>query len=362
MEQQHSRKKIIGRITVTLLLVLLACTLASRSIERALRPQVEIAAQGGNSIGFQAEVDAALHYNERIPVYAASDWTILSLAKKQGDFISEGDVLFTVDTASFAARDNELLLALWNAQQAQEQMEEHATEETLASKAYRSVRLQVSMAWNALSDYRETHPADGQIVSPASGVLSEWLVEERDAVTQGQLVAWLTDDSSKAAVKWSMSQAGGSNYGLGCDVTVRITAADENDTSAFESHTMVAKREWNAETQLWDFTAFLQSEVPSIDGGARITVKLSRTESLPTAATLPLACVQEDPATGGAYVYCLHSRDGLFGQEFYVVRRDVTVQLQNNLYAAVEGLLYGEEAVRYASKPLYDGAVVSVVE
>lgn len=363
MERQNNRKSVIARIAVVCIVLLLACTLISRSVERALTPQVKTAGQGGNSIGFTAEVDnAELHYNERVPVYAESDWTVLTLALKPGDAVSEGDVLFTVDSSSFSAQDNQLLLALWNAQQAQEQMEEYATEETLASKAYSAVRLQVGMAWNELSAYRKTHPSDGQILSPAAGVLSEWLIEERDAVVQGQPVAYLLDDSSRATVKWSMSRTGGLNYGLGCDVMIRITAAGEKASSAFSSHSMVSKREWNAETQMWDFTAFIHDELPSISDGAQITVQLSRTESLTSCSTVPLACVQEDPLTGAAFVYCLHSRDGLFGQEFYVVRKDITVRLKNNLYAAVEGLVYGDEPVRYASKPLYDGAAVSVVE
>lgn len=362
MQQQSKRKKIIGRIAVVGLLVLLACTLVSRSVARALTPQVEIAEPGGNSIGFTATADASLVYNARVPLYAEADWTILTLAKQPGDAVTGEDVLFTVDASSFAAQENQLLLALWNAQQAQEQMEQYATAETLESKAYRALRLQAGMAWNDLSAYRKTHPADGQVLSPAAGVLSEWLVEERDFVTQGQQIAWLLGDASKAAVKWSMSRAGGLNYGLGCDVTVRIAAADENDTASFSSRSRVAKREWNAETQMWDFSAFLQEELPAVSEGAQISVRLSRTETLPTASAVPLACVQEDPATGSAFVYCLRSRDGLFGQEFYVVRQDVTLELQNNLYAAVSGLTYGEQLVRYASKPLYDGAVVSVVE
>lgn len=362
MERQNNRKSVIARIAVACIVFLLACTLVSRSVERALTPQVETAEQGGNSIGFTADAEATLHYNERVPVYADADWTVLTLLHKPGDFIEEGDALFTVDTSSFSARDNQLLLELWNAQQAQEQMEDHATEETLASKAYSAVRLQVSMAWNELSTYRKTHPSDGQILSPATGVLSEWLIEERDAVMQDQPIAYLLDESSDAIVKWSMSRTAGSNYGLGCDVTIRITAADEKDTSVFFSHSRVSKREWNAETQMWDFTAFIHDNLPSLSDGTQITVQLSRTESLPSASTVPLACVQEDPTTGEYYVYCLYSRDGLFGQEFYVVRKDVTVQLKNNLYAAVEGLMYGDELIRYASKPLYDGAVVSVVE
>lgn len=362
MERQNNRKSVIGHIAVVCIVLLLACTLVSRSVERALTPQVKTAEVGGNSIGFTAEAEATLHYNERIPIYADADWTVLTLLHKPGDFIEEGEALFAVDASSFSAQDNQLLLALWNAQQAQEQMEDHATEETLASKAYSAVRLQVGMAWNELSAYRKTHPSDGQILSPATGVLSEWQIEERDAVVQGQPVAYLLGESSNAIVKWSMSRAAGSDYGLGCDITIRITAADQKDTTAFSSHSRVSKREWNTETQMWDFTAYIHDELPSIADGAQITVQLSRTESMDSVSTVPLACVQEDPAMGETFVYCLHSRDGLFGQEFYVVRKEVTVQLKNNLYAAVEGLSYGDEPIRYASKPLYDGAVVSVVE
>lgn len=91
------RKKMILKLACGLLVVLIVCTIVSRSVYNMLLPTVEVVEAAGGTIDTWADAQAEFDYTNKVAVRAGSTWKINRINVIEGKRVFEGDTMFEID-------------------------------------------------------------------------------------------------------------------------------------------------------------------------------------------------------------------------------------------------------------------------
>ncbi|MBE6936755.1 MAG: hypothetical protein E7458_09770 [Ruminococcaceae bacterium] len=143
-------------------------------------------------------------------------------------------------------------------------------------------------------------------------------------------------------------------------VSVKVVQSDANGNETVATETLDAGRYqsvYEDESDMLLVSAELTPPVgrPILDKSAVVT--LSDGIYVPYLNVVPAYCIQEDAE--GTFVWTLMERENLFGVEQYVLRTSVTVEAENDYYAAFS-YMPGTQVVAATTLPLRSGDVVVV--
>ena len=199
----------------------------------------------------------------------------------------------------------------------------------------------------SLSVYQEVLQQEGQVFSERSGVVTGVSLSAGERIGDTAVLR-LSDDTVPCQLKILISREQKKHVGLKDFVTVKLEGESEFQTAV---------------TYL--------GESASGDGSYEILIPLSEGEGIPgqsgtlTASDagekypfcIPVYALHSENTR--SYVYAVKQREGILGEESYIEEINVTVQDQNENYAAITGALDGDTMIVVsATKEIKNGGTV----
>ena len=223
----------------------------------------------------------------------------------------------------------------------------------------------MEIAEGELELYKEQVPYEGKVCAGNNGLISTVKVNSGDLTKEGDTLAEITDEAQSMSVKFSFGQTDDVLCRVGDEVqlTYMETAWYEGKPSTEEKtvNTTVIKREYDTEKKQYFFYAEIDNSNKKFYEGQKIKVNYIISSDL-YENVVPLNAISKDE-NRDTVVYVLQSRDGLFGEEYYVKKVKVDQLEKNNVKSAINGddISAYIEVVVSSSRALTSGETVRVV-
>lgn len=337
-------------------LILLICTVVSRSIETLLMPQVSIAEPKSGSLTEEIKFNAQFknNYSENYEnVIALSNWKISNTAVKSGDYVNKGDVLFSLDMSDFNIQLKQLEASV---QQQKNLINSGAfTSGDLLVENSKLQALELSII-----QLRNKYPINGKVTAGADGIIN--ILNNNRVITEGTVIANINKAQDKSFVFISVTPEQAIQYfSQNKDVSVEFLSVENPELSKGKMETLNVTDEsfvFDEQTGLYELIvsvnkAGIASGTPCV---ITVTYKSKTYKTL-----VPLNCVVNE--ADKSYVYAVKKRDGVFNQEYYVEKIAVQQENANYIYAALNNELDTvTQLAIYPTRTLRDGETVRVVD
>lgn len=346
-----TKKKVLVRITVTVLILLVVCTMLSRSIYLAMLPQVSTSKVSMGNISTTLNYDGAFDYSKKQTVIAKEAWQFTEVNVKAGDPVEKGDVLAKINMADadLTARQLEMNIKGLETQ----------LKNTYGKDAKAAVQLSLDVERRKQEQFFATYPKNGVIKAKTDGRVLACNYQTGDVAVPETLVMDLQTSDSQPIVQWTTSLEEGESMNVDSSVALNFIALKKGSKELFTLKSEITSKVQDVENNCWNF----EVQMGMFDNQIPLESKPRITYSEATANGQTIVPVSALTYMGGdqAILYVVSTRQGVFGEENIVKQVEVKVLADNNINAAIEGTLeQNDKIVTYASKSLHDGAVVAV--
>lgn len=354
--EQKNNKKILIKISVIVLIILLLCTFLSKSIYNMSLPYVEVVNPVSENLPVSSVATGEVITDSQEICYNVP-LKITEVYVKENDEVKAGDVLFEVDSKEFSINIQKKELEI--------QKLEDQLSEWLSYKDRANLEDELEIAEGELELYKEQVPYDGKVYAESDGLISAVNVSSGDSVKEGDILAEVTDEAQSMSVKFSFGATDEILCRVGDQVqlTYMETAWYEGKpvTEEKTDNTAIVKREYDTEKKQYFFYADIDNSNKKFYEGQKIKVNYIISADL-YENVVPLNAISMDENRDNV-VYVLQSRDGLFGEEYYVKKVKVDQLEKNNVKSAITGddISTYSEVVVSSSRALTSGETVRVV-
>ena len=379
------KKRIVLRITAVIITVLVVLTFASRTIYGLSLPVVHVIEPQFDTVPVTARTTGFLESEAMVDVTAEDDWLISEVLVKNGDMVRNGDVLFTISTKEYEDYEKQLenqIRDLEIGEKAGElnimRIENRITDipaadlrNNASTRRYRAelvaelelMQIQLELLQTRLTQVRTeleefSYLDGGAIIANETGMILNLTVKERDRPVFGEKLLSILPDNSVLTVNFKLDAREGVEFDIDVPVTVTFFTQIGTQPKEQKHDTVVSSRRLSDDGQSWEYKAFIDE----YEGSPLMSIKTDITIGhlgIFYGLVVPVAAVSE--GRYGPRVFVIQSKPGLFGEEFFVMEANVTVQASNNFVAAIDlpgGYHY--EMVTYTSRPIMDGDIVRV--
>lgn len=346
-----TKRKILTRVTIAVVIILVLCTMLSRSIYLAMLPQVETSKIANGSVTDSLNFSGSFDFTDQVTVTADSAWELTEVNITAGVEFLAGDVLAKVDMTDFDLSRRQMEMNLKNLKS--------QLKNTYGADAKASVQLSIDMAQRSYDKFLATYPKNGVIKAPYDGKVLSCNVKAGDTVYAGTDLFTLKSLESKPIVRWSTSYQVGEELVEGSEVTLFFQALKNGKLENFTIKSNIDAKTTNVETGGWNFELTMGGFTNEIPLGAIPNITVNR--SLAEGTVVPSASLTMT-GSDSAIVYIVKTRQGVFGKEDYVTATEVKVVADNGYQAVIEMSSVGgsdDRVVTYASKSLTDDAAVA---
>jgi len=328
-------KKILYKFTLGVLIVLIVCTFMSKSIAKAIQPEVEVINPVKMDLTVSGEYVGEVIYDVAYETSFDFPVKVTKVLVKEGAAVSEGDVLMEVDAAEYFLEMKRKELNILKVK--------NMLAQTSDNNLIAELKLQLEIEEEELSRYKEKYPTDGKIYAKMGGI-----VYNLNAVAS---LVGIYDNNSNAKVVFYLPESEAAKYNVKDEVTLYY---EDN-----KIETTVREKEYDAVTNTYRYSVSIKSEYLKHKQAVPLTVT-HRTEVYN--AVIPYRAVISLGANKYA-VYVVRERQGLFGTEYYSKFVEVNVVASNNLYAAIGGWVITtyDDVVLSSSTYLTPGETVKVI-
>jgi multidrug efflux pump subunit AcrA (membrane-fusion protein) len=352
MKKHKNSKQWIVKCMVVLILVLLVCTAAAKTIKNLLLPRVETTSVYGGSLEDKAQLDGTVVYEGMETLWALGSWKILEVYVQEGQTVEEGAQLFRVDTsaAGLTAREYEL--------EKDKLLHERNTSGTRWSRV-REIDTEREILDEKIQALMSQYPEDGIVKADKAATIEGLKITPGMEAAEGTAVLDLLPADTPKTVRWEMTDEALQRF-AGMETIQLYFIADTGGERSYKSEEIAVEKEvFNKEKGVWEVSGKLpdtwnQSEI------SKVQVLLNY-ESISYPLIIPAECVTE--RNGQYYVYTVDTREGVFGDESVVQETEISVLEKNDRQVAAEatGITEGQRLVKYSDKVLKDKESVSVV-
>ncbi len=347
MSELSTGKKLLIRITVILIVVLLICTFISQTIANSLLPVVTAVGVTGGTLDDSFQGSGSVNYTEISEIALPSDLKILEIYVSPGEHVTEGEPICKVDVRSFLLEYQRFSLLL-------EQLQEDYQDSRISEKEKDYISKQIALLTSGMALYEESHLLDELLCAEVSGVVREIYVEAGDTKPAGTIILDIIPDTAKKQTVLLVPQEMALRFEEGDKAS--ISYVDETAETK-SSVSTIATKTFDNESGAFLFTVLLENE--TVYEGQDVEVKLIKTSDYYD-SLIPIAAVRSD--SNGEYVFVLRTKAGLFGEEQFVQRLDITVVDRSSYYVTVDLFNLADRVVIATSLPLVSGQKVRVVE
>jgi multidrug efflux pump subunit AcrA (membrane-fusion protein) len=225
------------------------------------------------------------------------------------------------------------------------------------------LKMQLEIARQEYDEFAQSYPADGLLRSDISGIVAAVYVEDYGATAPRQKIIELREDSaSLQCVVWLPEEEARvfePDDSAAVSYPKLIAANGKTELAQISAHAKISENEYDEEKRLNRIVLPLDSGTEM--SNAELNVQLVHSYGY-FDLVLPKIAVQQNEDGASGLVYAVRARDGLFGEENYVVAVEVGILAENMGYCAVESgaLSVMDQVVVASSGALYDHKVVRV--
>jgi len=380
-----NKKKIVLRVTVILTAVLIVLTFASRTIYGMSLTVVHVAEPQFDTVPVTAKSSGILSSEFAINVLAEDDWVITEVFVGNGDPVKTGDTLFTINTRDFEVYERQLenrikdmeigekaielgilrlentitaipASSIRNSAATRRFLAELTAEFELMQMQLEQVQTQLKQISLELDSF--SYPPGGEVSAKSDGVIFNLAVKTGDHTGAGEKLMSILPGGVPLTVTFQLDSRVGVDFKPDDPVSVSFYTMIEGQPAEQKHNSYVYSIRLSDDGNFWEYEAVIDEYegLPLMGIKTDITVGHS---GVIFGLVVPAAAVSE--GRYGPRVFVLENRPGLFGEEFFVMEMNVTVQASNSFVAAIDlpgGMHY--EMVTYTSHPIADGDIVRV--
>jgi biotin carboxyl carrier protein len=272
---------------------------------------------------------------------------VTNVLVKEGDTVSEGDVLIEIDATKYYLEMKRKELNILKVK--------NMIAQTSDNNLITELKLQLEIEEEELRIYKEKYPTDGKIYAEISGIVYGVNAQSGKTINSGMSIVGVYDDKTNAKVVFNLPERDAEKYNIKDEVILYYA---ENKTQ-ITKETAVREKEYDAETNTYRYCAQIKSDYLINKQPVPLTIT-HRTELYNT--VIPYRTIIS-LGTNKYAVYVVKQRQGLFGLEYYSKLVEVNVAAINNLYAAISGwsITSYDDVVLSSSTYLTPGETVKVI-
>ncbi|EHQ89123.1 HlyD family secretion protein [Desulfosporosinus youngiae] len=396
------RKKLIGKLGLLFLMTMIGLTFFSNTINNFALPRVQTVRPGSGALIKEIFGEGTVEVKSTREEYAAANLRVKEVMVEQGDRVSKGQPILSLDVDSLnlevetlrleadiqqsnyldeQARYQQLQLSLVGALKDQEQKQRDynnlkalfekgaetavnlqnaerdlAEEESNCQTIRLNLEIQARKVENLAKQVANTiRKADalakeaankGVYTAPVDGLITE-LNFPAGSMTNNSLPLYkLADLGQGFRLIVPIDNDVVDYVKPGDTVSVNILSLGDKRTEGKIDKIVENSRHNGDKKDLW-----IDVSLEGLTGGEKGEIYLSK-KTKPYATLIPNSAVYDD--SSGSYVFVLESRKGPLGAENYLQKVDVNVEDSDNNKSALTDMVMGE-VVMQSNKPLEDG-------
>lgn len=396
------RKKLIGKLSLLFLMTMIGLTFFSNTINNFALPRVQTVRPGSGALIKEIFGEGTVEVKSTREEYAAANLRVKEVMVEQGDRVSKGQPILSLDVDSLnlevetlrleadiqqsnyldeQARYQQIQLSLVGALKNQEQKQRDynnlkalfekgaetavnlqnaekdlAEEESNCQTIRLNLEIQARKVENLAKQVANmTSKADilakeaannGVYTAPVDGLITE-LNFPAGSMTNNSLPLFkLADLGQGFRLIVPIDNDWVDYVKPGDTVSVNTLSLGDKKTEGKIDKIVENSRHNGDEKDLW-----IDVSLEGLTGGEKGEIYLSK-KTKPYATLVPNSAVYDD--SSGSYVFVLESRKGPLGEENYLQKVDVNVEDSDNNKSALTDMVMGE-VVMQSNKPLEDG-------
>ncbi|MCL2814727.1 MAG: HlyD family efflux transporter periplasmic adaptor subunit [Oscillospiraceae bacterium] len=339
-------KKILYKLTLGVLIFLIVCTFLSKSIATSIQPEVEVINPVKTDLTVSDEYTGEVIYDGAYEIIYDFPVKITNVSVKEGNTVSEGDVLAEVEAREYYLEMKRKELNILKVK--------NMIAQTSDNNLLAELKLQADIEEEELRIYKEKYPTDGKIYADMSGIVYSLNAQPGKTINPGVSLVGVYDNKTNAKAVFNLPEKDAEKYNIKDEV---ILYYEENKAQAAKE-TAVGEKEYDAATNTYRYSAQVKSDYLTNKQSVPLAIT-HRTELYDT--VIPYRAIISLGANKYG-VYVVKQRQGLFGLEYYSKFVEVNIIAVNNLYAAIGGwsITSYDDVVISSSTYLMPGETVRV--
>jgi multidrug efflux pump subunit AcrA (membrane-fusion protein) len=293
-------------------------------------------------------------------------------AHATAEIYNGGEIIFAAEPSTLRYAREEVILAPMNGMVTQSNLSEGSrftrgsvllrmspeavqSDSRAAQRSFAELTAQLELSRMQLEQF--TFPHDGNIYAEESGTVFNMAVRAGDRTGFGDRLLSILPEDAPLTVRFTLGAREGTDFGLDLPVAVTFYALHDEQPKEQRRNSAIRSCRLSDDGGSWEYTAIIEAYdgAPLMDMAVDITVGHSGEMYF---AVVPISAVTEGP--NGPRVFVIRSRNGLFGEEFYVSEMNVTILASNPYVAALDQMSGWHDVVTYASSAIMDGDTVRV--
>ena len=347
--KENNTKQFILRIVVAFLLILVIFTFFSKTIHNNMLPKVGLISPSEGYLKNTLMIyDYEFDLIDTESMAATGNWRVKEVFVKKGEIVSEGQILFTIDT-------DRLLTELYRLEALAISIDNQLNNNYFSSGDRKAMVLNRDAAWLEYNLLKESFPISGEVASVYEGEILNLEVEKYDLLIPGQVYMEMITEDTKPVLKVNLTFAEESKYSEVTKIDARIDYRTVIKTEKLSISTK--ERNDNGYTLYIDIPDELEKR--GIIQYLQLEKRSERYDQI-----IPTSCIQKD--VNGDYIFL--AQEVKSGQSFksYIHIAYIQVIESNDIYSAVSiepyvMSLYKDSIVSYTSKPIKDGDEVFIL-
>lgn len=340
-------KKTILKAGIAFLLILAAFTFFAGTIKNSMLPKVRVVAPFEGQLTRSLMIYDYEYIRDGISqIVAEGAWTVSEVFIEEGDVVTEGDILYSIDIGSYNAQ----LLRLLASAQA---LDNTLKDGELSDEDRRIIELNSYAAWREYRLLRDSFPSSGDVPAAVAGTVMSVNIEKFDVLRAGQSVAEIAEAESRLSLKFELSPTENSVYRDSNAVKLCFLTPDGVRTA----DAAVMEKEKRDNSYFWNV------EIPGEVKEADVIQYLElQRKSAQYQCIIPTSCIQSSMEAGD-FIYIVYEERRGQSVVNVIYTSSVLILERGELYTAVEPLYgpSGLKIVHFSTKPIAYGSEVLIL-
>lgn len=364
MEQigQNKQRLWLSRLTIIILFFLVICTFLSRTIETATFATVSVTSIKSGALKNSYTFSGKAVFTPQKEITIKRDVIVKKISVEAGDTINEGDILIEIDTVELESekREKELEIKL---------LEIELSNMWKGSVEAKSSLAKLEAAKLELEQFLSMYPVDGAIKATERGTVLLIDVQEGKSYTSGTTLLKIIPEDFSVHITWDIDSDIVTSFREGTPVTVEYEVQEQGQIVTKNLETKIksiepkSQKDSDENRDLTQYNITADFEDVQILQGQQVDLRIT-VDSPSYDNIIPRGALFQDGV--GYCVYRVKSREGLFGDEYYLEKISVRKLENNSLSAAIsfgDTIVVPEDIfVTAATKAIEDNVRVKVLE
>lgn len=352
--KKSKRNALITKLIIIFLVIIALATYSAKSINNLLLPAVDTIDIKKGVLATNLRWDGTVDYAEKYFIFAKDKWCIEKILVKQNQVVKAGEKLAQVDMKDISLQKMRKELEISNIQNTINNLKKAEQPDNDAIKEKKS---EFDIAKAEYLEIGDGLTTDGYILAQSDGLIDSISIVDGQTMQANEKVFEMARQEAGYCISWKVSNSDAMKLSIGSKVSFAIEDGGKvkNVSAEVNNKTFLSG----------DNTYLLSAKIDEegikgmpIQAGESITITYS-VQSKDTYSLLPKVCILEDNM-GGAKIYYVNQREGIFGMENYIDEVQVEIIGSDNSNYAIKEVSCINNVVLASSKSISKGIQVKL--